>query len=496
MNMLEHLRTKLREALDEIEKTTTTALEEERELTDDEEELVSENQRSAETLKGKIEKYEKIEALREKAPAQAKKPVQQRGDGSDTKVNEIEVLERKSTGELVKVKREPLTYEYGNRERVFFRDLFHYVNRYNGMLGRIDNEAVEAIERHLVEMQSVDEGRFQQSQEIERSVTTGGMASIVTPQYLLDLYAPGLYDGAVSRAVFAKYPLPEVGTSFTFPRNTTRGMTAPQREGDTVQESTPVNTDTELRLSTVAGFTDMTNQSMDRGVMVESLVANEIMGAYYEDINEQILFGNGARDAAGAIQQRGLFSVIGGNTVATDVNYTDATPTLVEFWQKIIQELGRFLVLRKRRCDAILMDPITWSLLYSAVDADNRPLFQHLLTLASNVFGVGDPAMADVQMPEPVGGIMNIPVWTDPAIPDTFTQAGLRTGGTQHRTALIRREDCILLESASGPVSATYQATEAKSLQQTLVVYGYVASTVERYQQGARVLRGTGMILG
>ena len=211
--------------------------------------------------------------------------------------------------------------------------------------------------------------------------------------------------------------------------------------------------------------------------------------AYNQELNRQILYGTGYSDD----EQKGILAVASG----TDVNYTETTPTLIKMWQQIILQLGIFGSTRKLPADIIEMSPTLWSKFMSAVDADNRPLFQNQLGTARNVMGIGDPAMADIRLPMSVGQIMGVDVTVDPQLTDTFAagRTGAATGGTQTRVIVARRADQLLMESGDGPMTVTYEATEIKKLLTTLVVYGYVAMTIGRYPEGTRIIRGTGTVI-
>ena len=482
---LELTQAQMKDALDRIEGIVQLAVSEERAETPEELATVTALRSDYDTLDEKMVVLEADQARRERFE-KIDVTIAVRGDkgapggGSTTTENLSDVLVRNERGEIVTVRREPLTYEYGNSEANYYVDLYQYEGRDDFGI-RTDPGAVERMESHIKEMWSVAK---------ERATLSSNLGAIVTPQYLLDLYAAGLYNGRVSAMMCARYPLPAVGTSFTIPRITTKANTGIQAVQNTdVTESSPAVTDLVLGMSTVAGFVDMSMQAIDRGVMVESLVSNEVLGAYNEDANHQVLYGNGA-----ATQQRGIFSYIGGAYTADATEYADATPTVIEFWQHLVLLAARVSSQRKLAADIMIMSPLTWGIMYSAIDADNRPLFQWLLGTSVNVVGVGDPGMANVAMPTAVGVIAGVPVVTDPALVDTFTDTAA-TGGTQKRVLVAHRGDMLLLENSMGPVSATYRATEAKKLTNTLVVYGYMSFTCERYNQGVAYQYGTGMAL-
>ena len=474
MKLLELKKRKRLEASKGIQTITDAAADEERELTDAEETLCTEFRSQVDALEPQIEVLEKDaeSAKTSQLPAEQRShPAGPEGGADDP---DMITVEKRSAAGTVKVTRETLMYERKGPNN-FWTDLFHYqAHKDRNRHFRSSQDAIDRIERHIEESE-------------ERATLTSNLSGLVVPQYLTEMTAPSLYNGRVSAMACARYPMPADGESLTIPRFTTKANTGVQNpQGTDVQASSPATTSLTLGVTTVAGSIEVSRQSIDRGTMVASFLENELMGAYAEDINNQVLYGSGADT-----QQKGMLTAGGG---ATFDNYTLAAPTLVAIWQRIIRNLGLVGANRKRAADIIITSPLLWSKLYAALDGDNRPLFQWLLNTSQNVMGVGDPAMADVLMPTPVGEIAGIPVLTDPAITDTFTQADASTAGTQSRVITARREDMIAFENAEGPAVATYEQTEAKKLLYTLVVYGYFTYTNERYSQGVRVIKGTGMV--
>ena len=399
---------------------------------------------------------------------------QVRGDGQGERSNKV-----------TRVKH-PDVYHPDNRAQdiSFFRDLYRYSNMADVTV-RTQPGFTDSINRINAHHEKALEEMPQ-----ERAVLTSNLAGIVPPQYLLELTAPGLYDGRMTANLMARYPLPALGEEFNIPRFTTRASAGVQTTQNTaVTESSPAVTNTKFNLSTIASYSEISRQSLDRGFMVDSLISNEMMSAYNLDLNEEILYGpNDGTD--NLTNQRGILLE---NSLGTRVAYTEGSPTLIKLWQTIGLQLGALSARRKMRANAIIMSPELWAKFTSSVDGDNRPLFQNLVQTATNVAGLGDPQMAIPGPIAAVGEMHAVPVFTDDQITNTFNNNDkAQTGGAETRIVLARREDMLIMESGQGPMTASYDATAATKLMNTLVVYGYVASTIGRYPEGTAIIRGTG----
>ena len=366
----------------------------------------------------------------------------------------------------------------------FYRDLYRYCNKDDAVVRTAKgfDESLERIRRHQEHMV--------ESMPEHRAVLTSNLAGIVPPQYLLELTAPGLYDGRQTANLMNRYPLPELGEEFNIPRFTTKAQAGTQAAQNTkVQEASPAATNGKFNLSTIAAFGEISRQSIDRGFMVDSLISNEMLMAYNQQLNTELLYG-GNNGTDHLTSQRALLLA---NGLGTKIEYTEASPTLIKLWQKIGLQLGALSEARKMRANAIIMSPTLWAKFTTAVDSDNRPLFQQLIQTATNVMGIGDPQMASDGAITSVGTMHAVPVFTDDHITDTFkADNSAQTGGAESRIVLARREDMLLMESGQGPMTASYDATAATNLMTTLVVYGYIASTVGRYPEGVQIIGGTG----
>ena len=398
-----------------------------------------------------------------------------RGDGK-----EIEHRGRVTNVKIAKV----YTPDDAAKGVSFYRDLYRYCNMHDATVRTSQgfDQSIERIVRH--QEQAIDEMPQQ------RAVLTSNLAGIVPPQYLLELTAPGLYDGRQTANLMNRYPLPELGEEFNIPRFTTKAQAGTQAAQNTkVQEASPAATNGKFNLSTIAAFGEISRQSIDRGFMVDSLISNEMLMAYNQQLNTELLYG-GNNGTDHLTSQRALLLA---NGLGTKIEYTEASPTLVKLWQKLGLQLGALSEARKMRANAIIMSPTLWAKFTTAVDSDNRPLFQQLIQTATNVMGIGDPQMASDGAITSVGTMHAVPVFTDDHITDTFkADNSAQTGGAESRIVLARREDMLLMESGQGPMTASYDATAATNLMTTLVVYGYIASTVGRYPEGVQIIGGTG----
>lgn len=181
--------------------------------------------------------------------------------------------------------------------------------------------------------------------------------------------APTRVANAFARAVRARsavaplltsVPLPERGMSVEEPKIGT-GPTVDMQsaENAAISETDPV---TELLTSpvrTVAGQVDLSRQAFERsGPALDEVIAVELGTAYAELLDTQLV--NGAGTGQNLL---GLLNVTG----ITSVSYTDATPTVAEFWAKLLETLSTTSTVWKNLVSVVLAHPRRLAWIHSTV---------------------------------------------------------------------------------------------------------------------------------
>jgi HK97 family phage major capsid protein len=309
-----------------------------------------------------------------------------------------------------------------------------------------------------------------------RAVGTGAFAGLTIPQYLVDEFAPLARAGRPAANAVRSATLPSEGMTISLSRITTGTATGVQAtENSAVQNTDIDDTKLDVPVVTIAGQQDVSRQALERSTNVEQVIMGDLLGDYAVRLDGQVLNGSGVSgQALGILQTAGINAV----------TYTDASPTVGEFYAKLADAVQRVPGNRYLPATGILMHPRRWGWLMAALDTTNRPLVLPAAGAPSNAAGVGSAA----EYGQVVGQMLGLPVITDANVPTTLG------GGTEDIVIVGRLDDAILWEEASGPKQLRFDATTAGSLQVKVVVYGYAAFTAGRYPAGISTVGGTGLI--
>jgi hypothetical protein len=110
----------------------------------------------------------------------------------------------------------------------------------------------------------------------------------VPPQYLTDMYSPELRSGRPFLSRVRSMDLPPEGMVLNVPLSNTPTLVSSQTsENSSVTSRDVTTTDLAVNVRTIAGFTDVSDQSLDRGHLVDELIFADLLAAY----------GSGARTA-------------------------------------------------------------------------------------------------------------------------------------------------------------------------------------------------------
>jgi HK97 family phage major capsid protein len=344
------------------------------------------------------------------------------------------------------VKSEPRTYtaRSGNS---FVADA--YAATFNN-----DFQAKDRLARHMNE------------EKVERrDVTSANFAGLIVPQYLTELAAPFARAGRPLADVARKHELPASGLTISISRVTTGSSVAEQTEGAAVSETNMDDTKLDVSIKTYAGQQNVSRQALERGTNVDSLVMADLVSAYHTTL-----------DAA-------LVDVVktgNGNTVT----FTDASPTVGEFYPKLLDAVQKIQTSFYRSPNVIVMHPRRLAWILAALDSSNRPLAVPTQNGAYNAVAVGNGV---VQYANSGYSIAGIPVVTDANVPTNLNtdQDAVYVGST---------DELHLWEEGNGePMFLRFEQPKAAELDVTMIVYGYAAMTVGRYPKAWAEIIGTGL---
>ena len=342
----------------------------------------------------------------------------------------------------------------------FFRDIV--------AAGRGDYQAIERLGRN--ERLAADNGY----ETLDGSSGATSFGSFIPPAWLVDRVAE---KARATRVVPDLIGItgPPTSNSMTVPRITTGSSTAIQTaDNATISETDIVTAQLTRATSTIAGLQDVAVQGIelaDPGT--DRIIFGDLQADYGRAFDSQCIIGTG-----GSGQLLGLDALSGLNTVT----YTDATPTVGEFYPKLADAIQQVATGRFARASAILMHPRRWAWITAALDTANRPLVvpsgRELNSAATFTAAAGGGGF--------VGEMQGLPVYTSANIPTTLG------AGTEDEVYVFRPEDALAYE---GPIRAeVFRDVGSATLTIRFRLYAFVNLFVGRFPASVSRITGTGLI--
>jgi HK97 family phage major capsid protein len=202
----------------------------------------------------------------------------------------------------------------------------------------------------------------------QRAVASGALGGLVPPQYLSDLFSPELRPGRPFLSKVRNLDLPPAGMTLNVPLSATPTLVSSQTSQNmsvTPQDVTAV--DVQIPVVTVAGYTDISYQSIDRGVLVDEVIFSDLLAAYGSELERQAFRGGGTVGEHTGILSTTVPASITSVPVATVDNLKLVSKQLAD----AVQRVG------STRFDSptvIVMAPRRWGAILSTTDTTNRPL--------------------------------------------------------------------------------------------------------------------------
>lgn len=361
---------------------------------------------------------------------------------------------------VARVGQEERTYHKGNAHGggPFLRDVvLQFLYR--------DLEAEQRLARHM------QEERVERGQYLQRAVGTGAFAGLTVPQYLTEMFAPAVAARRPFADAMTTLPLPEAGMTVNISRITTASSVDLQASENTAVDETNMD-DTLLteNVQTAAGQQTLSRQAIDRGTGIEDVVMMDLQRRYATNLDSTII--NQATT--------GLLAV------ATDVAYTDASPTGAELYPKILQAISgsEEALLGQAQPDIAVMHSRRWHWLSSEMTSTWPLIQQQGLDARSGGINFAERYGSGFRGLLPNGTAVVV----DNNMP---TNLG---GGTEDSIVIAPTEESFLWEDPGAPQFIRAEQASAASLGVLLVLYGYFAYTLRRYSDSHQEITGTGLI--
>jgi HK97 family phage major capsid protein len=333
----------------------------------------------------------------------------------------------------------------------FLRDA--YAAQFNN-----DYQASERLARHMRE-ESIE----------RRDVTSAAFAGLVVPQFLTDLAAPFARAGRVTADLARKHQLPNEGLTISISKVTTGSATAEQSEGAAVQETNMDDTKLDITVKTFAGQQNVSRQAIERGTNIDSLVMADLVSSYHTVLNAAVV--------------AELFASAG-----QSVTYTDASPTVAEMYPKLVDAIQKVQTTFFAGPNVIIMHPRRLGMILAAVDGQNRPLAVPTPSSSGQpafAYGTGAPMYGNSGY-----SILGLPVYTDASVATNkgtgTDQDTIYIGNSQ--------ELHLWEQGSGEPMMLRFEQPKAAELDITMIVYGYSAFTANRYPNAWAQINGTGLV--
>ena len=391
-------------------------------------------------------------------------------DGIKARIADLEQMEArrheaaaKAPTNRVSVKSEARTYSKENdRGGVgFLRDV---AARTYGDFG-----AMQRLDRHMQE-ERVERADYMPGIE-QRDIGTSAFAGLTVPQYLTELVAPKIRNKRPFADICRAVPLPAQGMTVNISRITTGTAAAAQAsEAGAVQETDADDTLLTINVRTISGQQDLSRQVLDRTTGGDSVIIEDLIGAYHEELDRQILVADGTSGTHLGVKN------VSGNVAVT---YTDESPTaelhpkMADLLQQIsssVDDMTHFVMHTRR-----------WWWLASQLGST----FPLVTVAGAGMQQVG--TVGDTSYQGGGRGYLGAGVVLDRNIETTLG------GGTEDAIYGVNANECFLWEDPSAPLLIRAEQTGAGNLLVKFVVYGYSAFTAGRYAGATGDLTGTGL---
>lgn len=316
--------------------------------------------------------------------------------------------------------------------------------------------------------------------EVEkRAVTSSTLGGIIPPPYLVDLYAKASRNGRVFADQCNGQELPDVGMSLIVPR-LTQGTSAGSQttENTTVSTQDPTESDLTVNVRTIAGYSPVSRQGIERAAYSDQILFEDLIARYWAQLDSQAFNGGGGSG--------NFLGVLNTSSISTS---TASTATVAGVWPKIadlLQQINTAVGGMGYLADKVFFHPRRWAWLCAALDSQNRPLMLPSTPggTGMNIIATGNPSGYGE-----VGLVHGLRAFVDANIP-----TNLGTNTNEDRIIVIASGLVHMWERSQDPVTVSFEAQAATSLQVQLIVHGYAAFTAGRVPAASGVVSGAALV--
>ena len=333
-----------------------------------------------------------------------------------------------------------------------------------------DVRASDRLRRHMNE-ETVD--RANAGMQLRASdVGTSAFSGLVVPQYLVDMVAPHVANLRPFADLCNKHPLPAQGMSLDISRITTASAVALQTAelaagGSTAMDDTLLT----INVKTALGEQTVSRQAIERGTGISDVVLQDLFRQYNTVLDNTLL------NAASV----GLAAVAHDNATATAATLAALYPAILGAASQ-----SETATLGMAHPDFALMHPRRWYWLQSLLTTQWPAFTQPGVQADSLALGANNAAPYNTG----IAGVLpsGLKVVTDANI---VTNNGV--GTNEDEIFVVPSMECHLWEDAGSPAYIRAEQPRANNLGVLLVVYGYFASTFERYANATQMISGAGL---
>jgi hypothetical protein len=376
---------------------------------------------------------------------------------------QLQILSRSATGE-------ELVYSPLGRHS-YYRDFLAQ------QTGRVSSPgAQERLSRHGAQMERLSAVREERAWQrgaaagmeyrVTPDRTPGHGGYFAPPAWLNQLFATANRPGRVLAGLMPTFPLPVGVSSVNVPVISTGTAVEPQGSSTAVLDQDIADAAAKSSVAPFAGQADVGLQLLEQspqGAHLDWAIFQDLSEAYDSDLESQLLAGPATGPGL-----TGVTSVTGIVSVA----YTDASPTGKNMWTPLSQVPAQIGDARLRAPECFLMRTARWFWIQGQEDSTGLPFGLSPIFIGKD----------DDKTPDPIGGIMSLPVFLDDAIPVV---------GGQDSIICLRPRDLILLEGQ--PQTLIAREPLSGSLGVRLQMHCNAAAITGRRPGGIGVLTGTGM---
>ena len=344
--------------------------------------------------------------------------------------------------------------------------------------------ASDRLRRHAEEMRVLNREREERawrgirSGELEYRVepnrTDGEGGYFTVPAWLNQYFATAKRPARMLGSLIpATFELPSGISSVNLPIVSTGTDVQPVADIAGVPTADITDTAGSSTVVTLSGQVDTSLQALEQspaGAPLDWALFKDMTEAADADLETQLLTGLGTSYN----QLLGVTNVSG----ITSVTYTDGSPTGGEMYPTLGKTAAQLADARFLPPEAWLMRTARWMWLLTSEDTSGLPF---------GVFGPGYLG-SDDQTPDPIGGLLGLPVFLDEAIPAT-----LGTAANQDEIICLRPSDLVLLEGQ--PQTNIYREPLSGNLGVRIQMHVRVAAITNRYAPGIAVLGGSGFVV-